>query len=98
MERGYYIKLEPKENRLVFDMWPRDRSEVFNMIELSRNIRLTADAAVDMEVLIDGNKGVAYVNNIIAMSFRAYDITEGNWGVFASQGPASFKDVSISTL
>ncbi|HEY6977941.1 MAG TPA: family 43 glycosylhydrolase [Chitinophagaceae bacterium] len=98
MERGYYIKLEPKENRLVFDMWPRDRSEVFNMIELSRNIRLTADTAVDMEVLIDGNKGVAYVNNIIAMSFRAYDITEGNWGVFASQGPASFKDVSISTL
>jgi len=32
------------------------------------------------------------------MSFRAYDITEANWGVFASQGKASFKDVSISIL
>ena len=98
MEMGYYIRLEPKENRLVFDMWPRDRSEIFNMIELSRNIRLTAGTAVNMEVLIEGNKGVAYVNNIIAMSFRAYDITEANWGVFASQGNTSFKDVSISTL
>ena len=38
MEMGYYIRLEPKENRLVFDMWPRDRSKIFNMIELSRDI------------------------------------------------------------
>ena len=51
-----------------------------------------------MEVFIEGNKGVAYVNNIIAMNFRAYDLTEGNWGVFASQGNTTFKDVSISTL
>jgi beta-fructofuranosidase len=98
MEKAYYIRLEPKENRLVFDMWPRDRSKVFNMIELSRNIKLTAGTPVKMEVLIEGNKGVAYVNNIIAMSFRGYDLTEGNWGVFASEGNSSFKDVSISTL
>jgi beta-fructofuranosidase len=51
-----------------------------------------------LEILIEGNKGVAYVNNIIAMNFRAYDLTEGNWGVFASQGTATFKDMSISTL
>ena len=98
MDKGYYIRLEPKENRLVFDMWPRNRSEVFNMIELSRDIKLAAGTPTTMQVLIDGNKGVAYVNNMVAMNFRAYDLTEGNWGVFVMQGNAVFKDISVATL
>ena len=53
MEKAYYIRLEPKENRLVFDMWPRNRSEVFNMIELSRGIELTAGKPVNLEILIE---------------------------------------------
>ena len=68
------------------------------MIELSRGIKLTAGTPLNLEILVEGNKGVAYVNNIIAMNFRAYGLTEGNWGVFASQGNATFKDMSISTL
>jgi beta-fructofuranosidase len=98
MEKCYYIRLEPKRNKLVFDMWPRDTSEVFNMVELSRSIKLTAGIPVTIKILIEGNKGVAYVNNTVAMNFRAYDLPEGNWGVFASQGNASFKDMSILTL
>jgi beta-fructofuranosidase len=98
MDKAYYIRLEPKENRLVFDMWPRNRSEVFSMIELSRHIKLAPDTPVSMEVLIEGNKGVAYVNNTVAMNFRAYDLPEGNWGVFVMQGNASFRDMSIATL
>jgi beta-fructofuranosidase len=98
MDKAYYIRLEPKENRLVFDMWPRNRSEVFNMIELSRDIKLDAGMLITMQVLIDGKKGVAYMNNVVAMNFRAYDLTEGNWGVFAMQGNAVFKDISIATL
>ena len=98
MEKAYYIRLEPKENRLVFDKWPRDRSEVFNMIELSRNIKLTAGTPVTMELFIEENKGVVYVNDTIAMNFRAYDLAEGNWGVFVQQGNAAFKDINIATL
>ncbi len=82
----------------MFDVWPRNRSEVFNMAELSRDIKLAASTPVTMEILIDGNKGVAYINNIVAMNFRAYDLTEGNWGVFAMQGNVVFKDLSIATL
>src|SRR4030095_12170917 len=46
MDKAYYIRLEPKENRLVFDMWPRNRSEVFNVIEVRRDIELTAGTTV----------------------------------------------------
>lgn len=36
--------------------------------------------------------------NIIAMNFRAYDIREGNWGVFVTDGSASFRNTGIMTL
>lgn len=98
LEKAYYIILQPKENKLVFDVWPRYRSEVFNMIELTRDIELTTGKPVSMELFMEGNKGVVYVNNIVAMNFRAYDLKEGNWGVFTMQGNATFKDLSITSL
>ncbi len=98
LDKAYFIRLQPQESKLVFDMWPRDRSEVSHMVELDRQIDLTPGTPINLQVLIEGNKGVAYLNNIIAMNFRAYDLAEGNWGVFASRGNATFKDISISTL
>lgn len=94
--RAYYIKLEPKKNRLVFDMRPRYRSEVTHMVELEREIELSPGTSISLEVLIDGNKGVAYVNNIIEMTFRAYDLTAGNWGV--SGGSANFSNMHVTTI
>lgn len=97
LDKAYYITLQPMKNKLVFDMWPRERGEVFEMVELEREIKLAPGAPVRLQVFIDGNKGVAYVNDTVAMNFRAYDLTEGNWGVFASDGNATFKNISIST-
>ncbi len=68
------------------------------MVELERDIELTPGTPVTLQVFVEGNKGVAYVNNIVAMNFRAYDIPEGNWGVFVTDGSASFRDTSIMTL
>lgn len=98
LDKSYYIRLEPQKNKLVFDMWPRYRAEVSHMVELDREIELTPGIPVKIILFIDGNKGVAYVNNVIAMNFRAYDLPEGNWGVFASGGKANFKDINIQTL
>ncbi len=97
-DKSYYIRLQPHENKLTFDMWPRNRAEVTGMVELERDIELTPGTPVTLQVFVEGNKGVAYVNNTVAMNFRAYDIPEGNWGVFVTDGNASFKDTSIMTL
>jgi beta-fructofuranosidase len=98
LDKSYYIRLEPDNHKLVFDMWPRERSEVSYMAELDRNIELHPGEPVTLQLFIDGNKGVAYVNNKIAMNFRAYDLPAGNWGVFVTEGIASFKEIKISTL
>jgi beta-fructofuranosidase len=77
-------------------MWPRD--QMTHQAELDREILLPPGEPVDMQVFMDGNKGVVYVNNIIAMNFRAYNIPEGNWGFFASDGNAVFKNINLSSL
>ena len=98
-EKSYYIRLEPQNNRLVFDMWPRDKAYVPpQMGELERPLDLSGSGSVNMTILIDGNKGVAYINDTIAMNFRAYDLPEGNWGFFATDGRATFSNIGINTL
>ncbi|HVM89871.1 MAG TPA: GH32 C-terminal domain-containing protein [Puia sp.] len=98
LDKAYYIRLEPNNNKLVFDMWPRDRSEVDHMAELDRNIDLHPGVPIKLQLFIDGNKGVAYVNDKVAMNFRAYDLAAGNWGIFTSEGVANFRDIKIAVL
>lgn len=95
-DQSYYIRLEPNHERLVFDKWPR--SQMTAQSELDREISVTPGTPIDMQVIIDGNKGVVYVNDKIAMNFRAYDFVEGNWGFFVSDGVATIKNYSIATI
>ncbi|MGN6438821.1 MAG: family 43 glycosylhydrolase [Agriterribacter sp.] len=98
LESAYYIRLEPARNRVVFDMWPRSVNEVTQMVELERQVMLSPGKPVTLQIFLDGNKGVVYVNNMVAMNFRAYNLASGSWALFASQGRAVFSDVGLSTL
>ncbi len=97
LENSYYLRIEPPNNRIVFDMWPRERAEVSQMVELERPLHLSSGTPVSMQVIIEDNKGVVYVNDSIAMNFRAYDLPGGNWGFFASDGHVSFSETEIAT-
>ena len=97
LDKAYYIRLEPGKSRLVFDMWPRRVSEINHMVELERSVELKPGIPITIEIFIDGNKGVVYVNNAVAMNFRAYDIPEGNWGFFVTEGSARFKNIELAT-
>jgi beta-fructofuranosidase len=68
------------------------------MVELERRVEMKPGSPVTIEVFMDGNKGVVYVNNSVAMNFRAYDIPEGNWGFFVTNGAASFKNIELAVL
>ncbi|OJY91442.1 MAG: hypothetical protein BGP14_15795 [Sphingobacteriales bacterium 44-15] len=98
LEKSYYIRIEPANSRVVFDKWPRERREVFQMVELERPLKLADGDNVKMTVIIDGNKGVAYLNDVIAMNFRAYDLPAGNWGFFTCDGESSFSNIAMKTL
>lgn len=96
-EQSYYIRLEPLEQRLVFEKWPRERTEVYQMVELERPLKMSFDKPVTINAIIEGNKGVVYVNKAIAMNFRCYDLKEGNWGFFATGGNTTFSEIALLT-
>jgi beta-fructofuranosidase len=94
-EKGYYIRLEPAQQRLVFDAWPRPGDQPF-MIGLERNIHLEPGVPVQMTVLVEDTICEVYVNGEAAMSARMYDLVAGNWGVFVQQGKARFMEYSLA--
>jgi len=93
---SYYLQLEPAWHRLSFDMWPRERSETSQMVELSRHIQLVPGKPYTFELFMDGNKGVLYLNDQVAMNFRAYNLKEGAFGIFATEGSVEFSNISLA--
>ena len=94
-DAAYYVRLEPARNRCVFDSWPRP-GDVPYWVELERPLRLEPKRPVELKVLVDGTVCVVYIDNKIAMSTRLYDLKQGGWGVFTTDGSARFTNAKIS--
>jgi beta-fructofuranosidase len=89
-EAAYYVRLEPLNNRLVFDSWPRPGDQPF-MVELERPIDLSNSGSVELAVFIDKTIGAVYLNDRVAMSVRMYNLKGGSCGVFVNQGTCHFR-------
>jgi beta-fructofuranosidase len=95
LEASYYLRLEPQNNRVVFDRWPRNASYGDHLEGLDRWIPLEPGATLDLKVIADRTLAVVYVGSRVAMSLRMYDLPTGRWGFFVNQGAARFKNISI---
>jgi beta-fructofuranosidase len=92
LNRGYLLRFEPGMNRVVFDRFPRPGDEP-PIIE--RPIRLAAGEPVHVRVLVEDSVIVAYVNDQIALSTRGYEHSGGSYGLFVSEGAATFTDTRV---
>lgn len=90
LEKAYYIRIEPRHNRMVFDSWPRPGDQPF-MLGLERPLRLASGKPVNLKIFVDGTVCVVYADGAVAMSTRLYNLPEGDWGVFAQEGTATFR-------
>lgn len=95
-EVGYYVRIEPHRQRLVFDAWPR-KGDCPQMIELERQIHVEPDRPVQITIYVDDSLCEVYLDNQVAMSARMYNHVEGNWGLFVSEGCATFSDIHLTT-
>jgi beta-fructofuranosidase len=103
-DEAYYIRLEPQRDRMVFDRWPRrlpgdlqwqKGGDVAHAVELERAASLEPGVTHRLEVVIDGSACIAYLDGSVAMSARMYDRPQGDWGLFVTEGAATFTDLSI---
>ena len=103
LDKGYYIRLEPLNNRLVFDSWPREKSSLYPYyvsdnpfwLELERPIKLMSDILYEIKVFIEDTICEVYLNGEVAMSTRMYNLRKGRWGVFVQEGIAEFSNLNI---
>ena len=98
-EQGYYIRLEPYRNRLVFDRWPRPGDQPF-ALELERPLLMPPGKPIELTVFVDGTVCVVYADNgvaPVALNARLYDHKAGRSGIFVQEGAARFTNLSLST-
>ena len=70
--------------------WPR-KGDVPYVVGLERPVALAPEQTHVIEILLDGTVCEVYIDGTVAMSARLYDFAEGRWGVFVSEGTASFE-------
>ena len=97
LEEAYYIRLEPRRNRLVLDSWPRAGDVPF-WVELERPLSLIPGRPVELKVVVDGSICEVYANAKVAMSTRIYNRHTGQWGVFVNEGLAHFSNARLAAL
>ena len=103
---AYLLRLEPEHGRVVFDRRPHridvpfeedsDRSYVSATdYEIERPLR-TAGGSVRIQVLVKGSAITAYVGDV-ALTTRGYDLSGGEFGIYAANGQASFSSLAVSS-
>jgi beta-fructofuranosidase len=106
-ENGYFFRLEPFYNHVVFDLWPRrapgvnqwylDGDKPF-VVELERPYRMTHVESVRIKLVIDGDICVLYVDDTVAMTTRTYDLKQDGWSFFAFDGTITLRNIRLRVL
>lgn len=91
-ESYYQLRWEPGRKRVVYDRWPRPGDEPFM---LERPVDGVTGESLKLRVLIEDTVVVAYINDSIALSCRAYERPSGQLGLFVEGGEATFSDVAM---
>jgi len=93
LDRYYQVRLEPGRGLVAFDRWPR-RGDSPSIIE--RPVSLPLNEAIRIQVLSEGSVFVIYINEEVALTTRGYEHTEGDCGVFVSEGAATFSAICLN--
>ena len=91
-DRYYLLRLEPNNQRMVIDRWPRAGDQPFM---LERPLALVPGKPVTLRAMVDDTCLVVYADDRVALSCRLYEQRQGSLGLFVADGAAQFSDVSV---
>lgn len=92
LDEFYLLRIEPSRQRVTFDRRPRPDDNAFIC---ERPVALDAGAAVSFQAIIDDTCFVVYINGLVALSCRMYDLKGLYWGVFVSEGGILAQDLNL---
>jgi beta-fructofuranosidase len=103
-EDGYFFRLEPYYNRVVFDLWPRrapgvnqwylDGDKPF-VVELERPYQMAHLQSIHIKLIVDGDICVFYVDDAVAMTTRTFNLKHDGWSFFAFDGTIEVSNIRL---
>lgn len=109
LARGYFYRMEPQYQRVVFDQWPRSQWEepvIPNYFEndrpfdagLERPVQLKAGIPVELELFIDGDICILYLDKKVALTARCSHYDRPLFGIFAEGGSVTVMNLKCQTV
>ena len=93
---GYYqLRWEPGLGQLTYRRWRRQFPYEDDSLA-GLPLQIPEGGSMDLTIHIEDTIVVAYVNNTVALSCRAYDYSTGQLGLFVESGEARFVNVAMS--
>lgn len=94
LETYAQLRVEPQRQRFVFDRWPRAGDEPF---VLERPVDGLESGRVKVDLLLSDEVAICYVDETTALSVRLYSPSGRAFGLFVSEGQATFEAVTCTT-
>ena len=94
----YQYELLPYNNMFKFDVCPNHPWAHANFINSTRVCNLKAGETYHLDIIVDNDLCVAYLNNEIALSSRMYINSGYPLSLFTKDGKTTFKNLTIKAL
>ena len=85
VESGYYVRVEPRRMRLVFDRWPRP-GDIPHAVEFERPAYLLPDTLYTLTLYVNGTVGVVYLCDADTVNCTNVRSLRGGVGAFCNRG------------
>lgn len=94
-EKYYKIKFEPRFNRVAMDCLPRkDLSQVISS-DTERYILIEPNKENTLLIIMQESVLEVYINEQVAMSYRMFDIKDGEFAIYSHNTSTRFYDINI---
>ncbi|MBR2617191.1 MAG: family 43 glycosylhydrolase [Clostridia bacterium] len=94
--KTYFVKIDPRNNRLCFDRTERPKVDMQFMVETERTVTIIPNKRYNLTVCLEGEIVEVYLDGETAMSVRMYDFKQGLLGVYGNFADVTFSNIKVS--
>ncbi len=95
---SYMYALDAGRQQIAFDRFPNVPWQYDNFFGVSRYLEVTSKRTYFLEILVEDDVCVCYVDNNLALSSRMYQNTDSPLALFSMDGKATFSHLKITTV
>lgn len=96
-DHSYLYAIDLPRQQITFDQFPNEPWRTVNFDGVSRALSIKSNQKITIELLVEDDVCVLYLNNDVALSARMYRSTNSPLALFTMDGTVFFDDVVVTT-